>query len=127
MPITAKAVAQPRFESLPKSSALRLYDPATQGNSFSLDGFPAVKPGADWLTRLVEIIETEGALGMTTNQTLFRQLLEGGMLDERLKVLQSEGRSPQEIYRFLYNEAATQAAQAFEAIHARWPWEGRVS
>jgi len=27
----------------------------------------------------------------------------------------------------LYGEAAMEAARAFEAIHARWPWEGRVS
>jgi len=64
---------------------------------------------------------------MTTNQTLFRQLVDTGALDERLRVFKTEGRPPKEIYSILYNEAATQAAEAFSAIHARWPWEGRVS
>ena len=117
----------PTLESLPKTSLLRLYDYATQGNSFSLDGFPALKKGKDWQTRLVEFIELKGALGMTTNQTLFRQLLETGVLDERLRGFHAEGRSPEEIYRILYNEAATQAARSFSAVHAQWPWEGRVS
>ncbi len=127
MPTTTNPAAKPDLESPPKSSALRLYDPETQGNSFSLDGFPALKEGKDWLTRLIEIVENWGALNMTTNQTLFRQLTEAGVLDERLRVLKGEGRSASETYWTLYNEAAMQAARAFEAIHARWPWEGRVS
>lgn len=134
VPLTTRAVAQPKFENLPNSSVLRLYDPTTQGNSFSLDGFPSLEDGlparqagTDWFSRLLKIIETQGAIGMTTNQTLFRQLMEAGALDERLRILKREGRSPHEIYQLLYNEAATQAARAFRPIHARWPWEGRVS
>lgn len=127
MPTTTNPAAKPDLESPPKSSALRLYDPETQGNSFSLDGFPALKEGKDWLTRLIEIVENWGALNMTTNQTLFKQLTEAGVLDERLRALKTEGRSTSEIYWALYGEAAMQAARAFEAIHARWPWEGRVS
>ncbi len=127
MPATTNPIARPNLDKLPKSSVLRLYDPETQGNSFSLDGFPALKEGKDWLTRLVEIIETWGVIGMTTNQTLFRQLTEAGVLDERLRALKAKGHSASEIYWILYNEAATLAAKAFEFIHARWPWEGRVS
>ncbi len=64
---------------------------------------------------------------MTTNQTLFRQLLASGALDDRLRGFKKEGRTPSEVYEVLYNESALQAAQAFEGVHARWPWEGRVS
>lgn len=113
--------------NLPKSSLLRLYDPATQGNSFSLDGFPALKEGKDFLTRLVEIVERQGALGMTTNQPIFRQLVDSGALDPRLKSLKAQGRSAGDIYSILYNEAATQSAGVFREVHALWPWEGRVS
>ena len=126
LPLDTQA-AQPALEHLPKSSLLRLYDPATQGNSFSLDGFPALKEDKNWQARLVEFIELKGILGMTTNQTLFRQLLETGVLDGRLRTFHAEGRSPGEIYQVLYNEAAMEAARTFSAIHAQWPWEGRVS
>ena len=127
MPMTVNLVAKPDLENLPESSVLRLYNPATQGNSFSMDGFPALKDGKDWQARLVEIIENWGAVGMTTNQTLFKQLMDGGVLDSRLKTLKAEGKSASEIYWFLYNEAAMQAARIFTEIHARWPWDGRVS
>ncbi|MBI3317704.1 MAG: hypothetical protein HYZ90_00960 [Candidatus Omnitrophica bacterium] len=142
MTTLASPVAQIDLENLPKSSLVRLYDPATPGNSFMLDGFPALaaggdwlspedakplRPPASWLSRLVEVIETRGPLGMTTNQTLFRQLVETRALDGRLRALKAEGRPKEEIYRILYNEAAVAAARAFSAIHARWPWEGRVS
>ncbi|MCM8794849.1 MAG: hypothetical protein NC819_03505 [Candidatus Omnitrophica bacterium] len=113
--------------SVPSSSALRLYLPETRGNSFSLDGFPSLEGGTDWLKRLTEIINTLGAVGMTTNQTLFRQLLETGSLDNRLRSLKAQGTSAAEIYRLLYNEEALRAAGAFRQIHARWPWDGRVS
>jgi len=119
-------VIAPTF-TLPKTSLLRLQDPATHGNSFSLDGFPALKEGKDWKSRLVEFIEVKGALGMTTNQTLFRQLLETGVLDARLRSFQKEGRSPAQIYPILYNEAAMEAAGIFARVHAQQPWEGRVS
>lgn len=109
------------------SSLLRLYDPGTHGNSFSLDGFPAIKEGKDWKTRLVEFIQLKGALGMTTNQTLFRQLLETGVLDGRLREFRAAGRGVPEIYQILYNEAATEAARIFAPVHAERPWEGRVS
>jgi len=108
-------------------STLRLSDPAAHVNSFWLDGFPALKEGKDWKTRLAEFIELKGALSMTTNQTLFRQLLETGVLDGRLKSFQAEGRSVPQIYQALYNEAAMEAAGIFKTVHARWPWEGRVS
>ncbi|MBI3616210.1 MAG: hypothetical protein HY211_06810 [Candidatus Omnitrophica bacterium] len=127
MSATTNLVAKPNLQNLPKSSLLRLYDPAAQGNSFSLDGFPVLKEGKEWLTRLVEIIEIWGAVGMTTNQTLFRQLTEAGVLDDRLRALKAGGGSTSEIYWTLYNEAATQAAKAFEWVHGRWPWDGRVS
>ena len=127
MPLMATPTVKIDWANLPKTSLLRLYHPQTQGNSFSLDGFPALKGSVDWLTRLVEVIETQGVLGMTTNQTLFRQLMETGALDERLRAFKAQGRSPQEIYQILYNEAVTLAASAFGPIHARWPWEGRVS
>ena len=112
---------------LPATSLLRIYDPAVQGNSFSLDGFPTPRPGGDWFSRLGEIIEAQGILGMTTNQTLFKQLAEAGVLDDRLRALKAQGRSAKESYWTLYNEAATRAAGAFRAVHERWPWEGRVS
>ena len=112
---------------LPNTSLLRLCDPATHWNSFSLDGFPALKEGKDWKSRLVESIEVKGALNMTTNQTLFRQLLETGALDARLRVFRSEGKPAAEIYQLLYNEAAMEAANLFVPVHSRWPWEGRVS
>lgn len=124
---TPKAVAHPDFESPPRGSLLRLYDPSTRGNSFSLDGFPAAESGQTWLIRLIEMVERQGVLGMTTNQTLFRSLAEGGVLEERLKALKGQGRSAQEIYRILYNQAATAAGRVFAPVNARWPWEGRVS
>ena len=127
MPIATSPVAKPNLANLPKSSILRLYDPATQGNSFSLDGFPALKEGKEWQTRLVDIIENWGAAGMTTNQTLFRQLTDAGVLDVRLRGLKAQGKSASEIYWFLYNEAAIEAAKIFSPLHARWPSEGRVS
>ncbi len=120
-------MAQLQLDHLPNTSLLRLYDPATQGNSFSLDGFPSLKEGKDWQARLLEFIELKGTLGMTTNQTLFRQLLETGVLDGRLRSFHAKGCSPEEIYRTLYNEVAMEAARTFSAIHAQWPWEGRVS
>jgi len=119
-----------------QSSLLRLYDPGTHGNSFSLDGFPSVGTVPErglslspknWQTRLVEFIQHKGALGMTTNQTLFRQLLETGVLDARLREFRAAGRSVSEIYQTLYNEAATEAARIFAPVHAQRPWEGRVS
>ena len=113
--------------SLPAVSVLRLSDPAGRTNSFWLDGFPALKEGKDWKRRLAEFIELKGALSMTTNQTLFRQLLETGVLDGRLRVFRAEGRSVPQIYQALYNEAAVEAAGIFKTVHARWPWEGRVS
>jgi len=113
--------------NLPKTSLLRLHDPATHGNSFSLDGFPVLKEGKGWKSRLIEFIEAKGALGMTTNQTLFRQLLETGVLDARLRSFQREGRSVAQIYQTLYNEAAMEAAALFAPVHAQQPWEGRVS
>ncbi len=127
MTVATKTSVQIDLNRLPAGSTLRLYDPEHQANSFSLDGFPSLKGGKDWRTRLREIIEKQGILGMTTNQTLFRQLAEDGALDRRLRALKAQGRSAEEIYRILYNEAANEAAQAFAPIHARWPWEGRVS
>lgn len=119
--------------TLPRTSLLRLYDEETRGNSFSLDGFPVPGPGPeggpsqDWFCRLERLIRAQGILGMTTNQTLFRALVEAGTLDTRLAELKAEGRSAAECYRLFYNEAAVRAAGAFAAAHARWPWEGRVS
>lgn len=108
-------------------SLLNLYDPSTHGNSFSLDGFPALKEGKSWQARLTEYIERHGVLGMTTNQTLFRTLMEAGVLDARLQEFKRQGRSAREAYQTLYNEATTEAARLFGPVHARWPWEGRVS
>ena len=113
---------------MPKSSLLRLYSSQPPSNSFWLDGFPSLKAGdTDWLARLVEIIESQGIVSMTTNQTIFKQLLETGALDDRLRGFKTQGRSEAEIYRTLYNEAATAAARVFAEIHARWPCDGRVS
>ncbi len=121
-------IAYPNLTDLPKCSALRLYSPATQGNSFWLDGFPSSTPdGADWVTRLVQMIEEWGVIGMTTNQTLFKQLMEAGVLDEQIKLLKKEGRTAEQTYSILYNEVAVHAAKIFSAVHAQWPWEGRVS
>lgn len=128
MPIATNLVARLDAANLPKTSALRLYNPAVQGNSFALDGFPALKAGVtDWIARLVEIIEGQGAVSMTTNQPIFRQLLETGALDERLRAFKTQGRSAAEVYQILYNEAAMAAAQVFSDVHAKWPWDGRVS
>ncbi len=128
MPTTANPIVRPDVANLPKTSALRLYDPAAQGNSFALDGFPALKAGAtDWVSRLIELIEQQGAVSMTTNQPIFRQLVETGALDDRLRGFKAQGRSAAEIYQIVYNEAAMTAAQVFSEIHARWPWDGRVS
>jgi len=106
---------------------LNLYDPATRGNSFSLDGFPTPKDGEDWLGRLKRLIAEKGILGMTTNQTLFRQLVETGALDRRLISLKATGFKPKQIYRILYEEVSIEAARLFADLNARWPWEGRVS
>lgn len=127
MPTATIPIARPDLAHLPEGSFLRLYVPDTQGNSFSLDGFPALREGKSWQARLAELIEIHGTLGMTTNQTLFRQLLETGVLDDRLRAFKKEGRSTSEVYQFLYNEAATEAARIFAAVNGRWPWEGRVS
>jgi len=115
------------FEKLPGGSLLRLYLSDTWGNSFALDGFPAVGAGESWLGRLGEILRRQGALNMTTNQTLFRQLVDTGQLDGALRRLKAEGRPVAEIYWTLYNEAATTATDLFAPIHRKWPWEGRVS
>ncbi len=112
---------------LPASSLARLYDPETEANSFALDGFPSLTSGSDWLSRLVEIIETQGPLSMTTNQTLFRQLIETGVLDDRFRALKAQGKKAADVYQVLYNEEATAAAGAFSAVHSMWPSEGRVS
>ena len=121
-------IARPDVANLPESSLLRLYSPQPPSNSFWLDGFPALKAGdTDWLSRLVEIIETQGIVSMTTNQTIFKQLLETGALDDRLRGFKTQGRDEAEIYQTLYNEAATAAARVFSEIHARWPADGRVS
>lgn len=114
-------------EKLPADSLLRLYDPSTEGNSFSLDGFPALKEGKSWQARLTGYIQGSGVLGMTTNQTLFRSLMDAGVLDGRLQEFKSQGRLPREAYQVLYNEATTEAARLFSPVHNRWPWEGRVS
>ena len=121
-------IARMNTAKLPASSLARLYDPATEGNSFWLDGFPSLKPpDTNWLARLVQLIETEGIVSMTTNQTLFRQLIETGALDDRFRAFRMEGKPPAEVYQILYNEEATAAAVAFSGIHKRWPWDGRVS
>lgn len=117
----------PELTNLPATSFLRLYDPQTHGNSFALDGFPALKSGTTWPARLVDMIAQRGVLNMTTNQTLFRQLLETGVLDERLRAFKADGRDAAAAWQVLYNEAATEAARLFAPVHARWPWEGRVS
>lgn len=129
MPITTRPSPRisPDLKNLPKVSLVRLYEPATSSNGFWLDGFPALKAGTDWVTRLVDIVENWGAVAMTTNQTIFRQLVETGVLDGRLRELKRQGRGPEEIYQTLYNEAATAAARVFAEVHARWPTEGRVS
>ena len=134
MTLAATSTASPDLERLPSTSLLRFYDPSTQGNSFSLDGFPAMgtvpergDSPKNWQARLAEFIRLKGALGMTTNQTLFRQLLETGVLDDRLRVFKKEGRSATWIYQVLYNEAATEAARIFSPVNSRWPSEGRVS
>ncbi|MBI1952949.1 MAG: hypothetical protein HYS41_02365 [Candidatus Omnitrophica bacterium] len=114
-------------ENLPRSSVRRLYGPEVQANSFSLDGFPSCPEGQDWRTRLQEVAREQGPLGMTTNQTLFRQLLEAGALDGRLAAFKARGRTIPEIYQILYNEAAVEAARIFLPINAQWAWEGRVS
>lgn len=111
----------------PQTSLFRLYNPGTWGNSFALDGFPALKEGKAWPMRLTEFIELKGAACMTTNQTLFRQLLETGTLDDRLRVFVREGRTAAQVYQALYNEATMEAAQIFSGVHAQWPCEGRVS
>jgi transaldolase len=115
------------LKQLPKSSLFRIYHPGTWGNSFALDGFPALKEGKSWPARLIEFIELKGAACMTTNQTLFRQLLETGTLDDRLRAFVREGKTASQVYQALYNEATMQAAQIFSGLHAQWPHEGRVS
>ncbi len=133
-PVLGGASARLDVRRVPAGSVLRLYHPPTQGNSFSLDGFPTMGTvperglsPKDWQTRLRESVDTLGILGMTTNQTLFRQLLETGALEGRLRAFRAQGFSAEEVYRRLYNEAATEAARIFGEVHARWPWEGRVS
>lgn len=126
MALAVRPGSSPTLKDLPADSLLHLYDPATWGNSFSLDGFPSLKDGEGWQSRLAGYIE-RGILGMTTNQTLFRTLIETGALDGRLQEFKRQGRSGPEVYRILYNEATTEAARLFAPVHARWPWEGRVS
>lgn len=115
------------MKDLPAASLLRLYDAASHGTSFSLDGFPSLKEGKSWQERLTAYVERNGILGMTTNQTLFRTLMDVGALDGRLQELKRQGKSAAEVYQALYNEAATEAARIFAPVHARWPGEGRVS
>lgn len=117
----------PMTQGSTENSLLRLHNPAVQGSCFYLDGFPALKEGKEWQARLREFIEVKGTLGMTTNQTLFRQLLETGALDGRLRLFKTQGLSAEAVYQTLYNEAATEAARLFSAVHTRWPSEGRVS
>jgi len=88
-------IAKVDLANLPSSSVARLYNPETRSNSFALDGFPKINVGAihelplpiSWHERLIEIIEDWGALDMTTNQTLLRQLVESGAMDERIREL----------------------------------------
>ncbi len=115
------------LKQLANSSLFRLYNPGTWGNSFALDGFPALKEGKEWPARLAEFIELKGAACMTTNQSLFRQLLETGTLDDRLRAFVREGKTAAAVYQALYNEATMEAARIFSGVHAQWPCEGRVS
>ncbi len=127
MALAVRAGASPHLKELPAGSLLRLHDPAAHANSFSLDGFPSLKEGKSWQARLTEYVEGGGILGMTTNQTLFRTLLESGSLDGRLQEFRRRGSPAREVYQVLYNEATLEAARIFAPVHARWPWEGRVS
>jgi transaldolase len=115
------------FSRLPRTSVARLYDPKTGSNLIKLDGFPKKVEGQTWQARLKQIIEEQGPLSMTTNQTLVRQLIQSGALDERIAVLAQAGQSPAEIYAILYTEVATEAAFVFSGIHAQLDAEGRVS
>ncbi len=109
------------LKNLPKTSVARLYEPATRSNSIALDGFPKTVSGKSWQERLLEIIEQWGALDMTTNQTLLRQLVETTSWG------QSPGSDPKLLYDRLYTESAREAAEIFGDIHEKWPAEGRVS
>ncbi|OGW80477.1 MAG: hypothetical protein A3G33_09760 [Omnitrophica bacterium RIFCSPLOWO2_12_FULL_44_17] len=137
-------IAKVDLANLPSSSVARLYNPETRSNSFALDGFPKINVGAihelplpiSWHERLIEIIEDWGALDMTTNQTLLRQLVESGAMDERIRELAKNlgggnvgaiHELPLRIYSALYTQAAHEAGVIFSEVHSEWPAEGRVS
>lgn len=83
-----------------------LYDPQREGTAFAIDGL--VEP--DVLTYWLQ----KGAMGQTSNQTLFLQQVEAGHRDADIQALNQQGRSPFEIYNILYNREAEESARAIQ-------------
>jgi transaldolase len=85
-----------------------LYDPERGGTAVAVDGFVLPEMLDHWLQF--------GALGQTSNQTLFLKKVDAGLLDDDIRALHREGRSPMEIYNELYNREALASARQIE----RW-------
>lgn len=83
-----------------------LYDPERGGTAVAVDGFVPPEELDHWLQF--------GALGQTSNQTLFLKKVEAGLLDEDIRALHRQGRSPLEIYNELYNREALASARQIE-------------
>ena len=83
-----------------------LYDPATGGNAFLIDGLTEPEVLREWLAK--------GVLGQTSNQTLFLQKVQAGEFDAEIARLKREGKGPAEIFNILYNAEALRSASVLE-------------
>lgn len=124
---TDNKIAEVDLDNLPYTSVSRLYRPEDGGNLFKLDGFPKSVEGKTWQELLKHAIEQLGALSMTTNQALVKQIIESGAFDARIQELAAQGKDATEIYHELYTESAIEAAKIFANINRMLPAEGRVS
>ncbi len=85
-----------------------LYDPATGGNAFLIDGLIEPERLEAWVRK--------GVLGQTSNQTLFLKMVQAGHFDDDIARLKREGKNPTEIFNILYNREALRSAEVLE----RW-------
>lgn len=88
-----------------------LYEWGGDGIAFLIDGFVPDEVLEYWLR--------QGALGQTSNQTLFLQRVQEGALDEAILRLHREGLTPPEIFNRLYDQEALRSAEALRR------WVGR--
>lgn len=83
-----------------------LYDPERGGTAIAVDGFVPSEELDHWLQF--------GAVGQTSNQTLFLKKVDAGLLDTDILVLHRQGKSSLEIYNELYNREALASARQIE-------------